>query len=75
MYVNSLSSTSTFSKINKGSSWFKFKNFILNKKNSFQKIKKIKTIKLDDYLIGGWGTYDQHVSDHRPVGIILLPNQ
>ena len=50
MYVNSLSSTSTFSKINKSSSWFKFKNFILNKKNSFQKIKKIKTIKLDDYF-------------------------
>ena len=35
----------------------------------------IQTIKLDDYLIGGWGTYDQHVSDHRPIGIILLPNQ
>jgi len=51
MYLNSLTSTSTFSEINKNSSWFKFKNLILNKKNSFQKIKKIKTIKLDDYFI------------------------
>ena len=51
MYLNSLTSTSTFSEINKNSSWFKFKNLILNKKNSFQKIRKIKTIKLDDYFI------------------------
>ena len=33
------------------------------------------TIKLDDYLLGGWGKYEQHISDHRPVGIILLPSQ
>jgi len=50
MNLNSLTSTSTFSKINQNSSWFKFKNLILNKKNSFQKIEKIKTIKLDDYF-------------------------
>ena len=50
MNLNSLTSTSTFSTINESSSWFKFKNLILNKKNSFQKKIKIKTIKLDDYF-------------------------
>ena len=27
------------------------------------------TLRLDDYIIGGWGKYDNYVSDHRPVGI------
>ena len=30
------------------------------------------TIKLDNYMVGGWGRYDSYVSDHRPVGISLL---
>ena len=30
------------------------------------------TIKLDNYMVGGWGRYDSFVSDHRPVGISLL---
>ena len=29
------------------------------------------TIKLDDYIIGGFQKYDNHISDHRPVGINL----
>ena len=33
------------------------------------------TIKLDDYMIGGWDKYDSYISDHRPVGISLLPNR
>ena len=33
------------------------------------------TIKLDDYIIGGWNKYDNYISDHRPVGISLLPNR
>ena len=27
------------------------------------------TIKLDNYMIGGWGKYNNYISDHRPVGI------
>ena len=27
------------------------------------------TLKLDNYLIGGWDKYDNYISDHRPVGI------
>ncbi len=34
----------------------------------------VQTIKVDDYLLGGWTTYDQNISDHRPVGIRLLLN-
>jgi len=48
--LNSLTSTSTFSKINKESHWFRFKNLILNKKYSFQKKIKVKTIRLDEYF-------------------------
>lgn len=29
------------------------------------------TIKLDDYMIGGFQKYDNYISDHRPVGINL----
>jgi endonuclease/exonuclease/phosphatase family metal-dependent hydrolase len=32
---------------------------------------EIRTIKPDDYISGGWYTYDSDVSDHRPVGIKL----
>ena len=27
------------------------------------------TLKLDNYLIGGWDKYNNYVSDHRPVGV------
>ena len=29
------------------------------------------TLRLDDYIIGGWGKYDNYISDHRPVGISI----
>ena len=29
----------------------------------------IQTIKIDEYLEGGWDEYDQNISDHRPVAI------
>ncbi len=31
----------------------------------------IQTIKIDEYLTGGWEEYDQNVSDHRPVALKL----
>jgi len=30
---------------------------------------EVQTIKIDDYLDGGWNEYDQNISDHRPVAI------
>ena len=33
--------------------------------NSFE----VQTIKVDEYLYGGWNEYDQNISDHRPVAI------
>ena len=35
----------------------------------------IQTIKIDEYLDGGWSEYDQNVSDHRPVALKLLFNE
>ena len=32
---------------------------------------EVQTIKIDEYLEGGWGEYDQNISDHRPVGMKL----
>ena len=32
------------------------------------------TIKIDEYLDGGWNEYDQYISDHRPVALKLTPN-
>jgi len=32
----------------------------------------IQTIKIDEYLAGGWLEYDENISDHRPVAIKLL---
>jgi hypothetical protein len=32
-----------------------------------------KTIKIDNYLQGGWIEYDQNISDHRPVAIKIIP--
>lgn len=34
----------------------------------------IQTIKIDNYLSGGWSQYDYYVSDHRPVAIKLQPD-
>ncbi len=31
----------------------------------------IKTLKIDNYLEGGWNEYEDNVSDHRPVGLKL----
>jgi len=35
----------------------------------------IQTIKIDDYLSGGWSEYDANISDHRPVAIKLFIDQ
>tara|TARA_B100001094_G_scaffold59973_1_gene55442 strand:- start:193 stop:1266 length:1074 start_codon:yes stop_codon:yes gene_type:complete len=32
---------------------------------------EVQTIKIDEYLEGGWDEYDQNISDHRPVGMKL----
>jgi endonuclease/exonuclease/phosphatase family metal-dependent hydrolase len=32
----------------------------------------IQTIKIEEYLPGGWSEYDENISDHRPVAIKLL---
>ncbi|PLW98637.1 MAG: hypothetical protein C0593_05020 [Marinilabiliales bacterium] len=31
----------------------------------------VTTIKVEDHMSGGWWAYEEHVSDHRPVGIRL----
>jgi len=35
---------------------------------------EVQTIKIDQYLDGGWNEYDQNISDHRPVAIKLSIN-
>ncbi len=35
----------------------------------------VSTIKIDEYLEGGWNEYDQNISDHRPVAIKINPLQ
>ena len=35
---------------------------------------EIKTLKIEQYLSDGWSEYDTNISDHRPVGIKILPN-
>ncbi len=32
----------------------------------------IQTIKIEEYLPGGWSEYDENISDHRPVAIKLM---
>lgn len=32
----------------------------------------VQTIKIDDYLPGGWNEYDSNISDHRPVALKLI---
>ena len=49
-YINDLSSTSTFSKLDKNSLWLKIKNKIINKKNSIIKKIKIKTSTIDNFV-------------------------
>ena len=49
-YINDLSSTSTFSKLNKKSLWLKVKNKILNKKDSIIKKIRIKTSTIDRFV-------------------------
>jgi hypothetical protein len=34
----------------------------------------INTLKIEDYLAGGWNEYTQNISDHRPVAIKLFPS-
>ncbi len=36
--------------------------------NGFDNI-SVQTIKIDEFLDGGWSEYDQNISDHRPVAI------
>jgi endonuclease/exonuclease/phosphatase family metal-dependent hydrolase len=31
----------------------------------------VETIKIDEFMVDGWSSYDYYVSDHRPVGISL----
>ena len=33
---------------------------------------EVQTIKIDEYLDGGWSEYDQNISDHRPVAIKII---
>ncbi|MBE9467388.1 MAG: endonuclease/exonuclease/phosphatase family protein [Bacteroidetes bacterium] len=35
----------------------------------------IQTIKIEEYISGGWSAYDKDISDHRPEGIKLLMNK
>lgn len=40
---------------------------LFNSANNYE----VQTIKIDEYLEGGWVEYDQNISDHRPVGMKL----
>ena len=33
---------------------------------------EVKTIRIDDYMVNGFSTYDYYVSDHRPVAVKLV---
>ena len=35
----------------------------------------IQTIKIDEYLDGGWNEYDQYISNHRPVAVKFIFSQ
>ena len=35
---------------------------------------EVNTIKIDDYINGGWAEYDQNISDHRPVAMKIYFN-
>jgi len=32
----------------------------------------VQTFRIEDYMEGGWNTYEQNISDHRPVGLKLI---
>tara|TARA_Y100000389_G_scaffold203098_1_gene250431 strand:+ start:4963 stop:5661 length:699 start_codon:yes stop_codon:yes gene_type:complete len=49
-FITDLSSTSTFSKLNRKSFWLKIKNKILNKKNSIVNKIKIKSLTIDKFV-------------------------
>ena len=49
-YINDLSSTSTFSRLNKKSLWLKIKNRILNKKNPIISKIKIRSLTIDKFI-------------------------
>ncbi|MBN2892481.1 MAG: T9SS type A sorting domain-containing protein [Bacteroidales bacterium] len=59
-------------------SWPSHLDHILITKELFDEFEnessEIQTIKIDDYLSGGFSTYDNNISDHRPVGIKFAPN-
>ena len=35
----------------------------------------VEVIKIEDYLAGGWNTYDSNISDHRPVALKFKSNK
>ena len=43
-------------------------NELFNGVNVFE----VQTIKIDEYMTGGWSEYDQNISDHRPVAIKIF---
>lgn len=45
-------------------------NDLLDELNNIGSI--CETIEVDDHISGGWWSYDDHISDHRPVGIKLV---
>ena len=49
-YINDLSSTSSFSRLNKKSLWLKIKNRILNKKNPIISKIKIRSLTIDKFI-------------------------
>ena len=49
-YINDLSSTSSFSRLNKKSLWLKIKNKILNKKNPIINKIKIRSLTIDKFI-------------------------
>tara|TARA_B110000971_G_scaffold152270_1_gene155506 strand:- start:93 stop:791 length:699 start_codon:yes stop_codon:yes gene_type:complete len=49
-YINDLSSTSSFSRLNKKSLWLKIKNKILNKKNPIINKVKIRSLTIDKFI-------------------------
>jgi len=59
-------------------SWPSHLDHILITNELFVELEKdeseIQTIKIDDYISGGWSTYDSNISDHRPVGLKISPN-
>jgi len=49
--------------------WPSHLDHILVYNQYYQSHLNTQTLKLDNYLIGGWDKYDNYISDHRPVGI------